>query len=214
MSFMNKMEQNPKIKKRIIMAKAPFVRMRLGILNYSIIANNCWGEIIYRDLHKPYLSPTVGMYFFSNDYIKFLKNLKHYLYEVELEEIPKEISKYRDSIEGDPIIGKLDDLEIIFVHCATFKEAKAKWERRIKRVNLNRLIVKFNDQNQFEYENLLEFEKLPYKNKIFVTCHKEYCISENCHYFAEEVRPGEVDDCSHLYKAINMHRYIKRLKKN
>jgi len=214
MSLINKIAQNPKFKKRLIIAKAPFVRMRLGILNYSIIANNCWGGMIYRDLHKPYLSPTAGMYFFSDDYIKFLKNLKHYLYESELVEISKDNSKYRDSIEGTPIMGKLDDVEIVFVHYPTFKEAKAKWERRIKRVNMNRLIVKFNDQNLFEYENLLEFEKLPYKNKVFVTCHKDYCISENCHYFAEQVRPGEVDDCAHLYKAVNMHKYMKKVRKN
>lgn len=44
--------------------------------NTSIICNNCFGGRISQDLGYPYNSPTVGLYFFYPDYIRFLKNCR------------------------------------------------------------------------------------------------------------------------------------------
>ena len=55
---------------------------RRGMLNntdFSIISNNCWGGHVYRRYNIPYLSPTVGLYFYAEEYITFLQNIDKYL---------------------------------------------------------------------------------------------------------------------------------------
>lgn len=42
--------------------------------------------------------------------------------------------------------------------------------RRIERINWDRLLIKFNDQNGCTREHVERFLNLPYKNKIFFTC--------------------------------------------
>lgn len=50
----------------------------------SIISSNCFAGRIMQDLGYQYNSPTLGLYFFAPEYIKFLQNLKYYLTESEL----------------------------------------------------------------------------------------------------------------------------------
>ena len=54
-------------------------RRRLKNKNFTIICDNCWAGKVYQELGLPYQTPFVGMFVFSPDYIKMLKNLKHYL---------------------------------------------------------------------------------------------------------------------------------------
>ena len=89
-------------------------QMKIKNTNFTIISNNCWGGIIYRNYHIPYQSPTCGLFFMAPEYIKFIYNIEKYTKEVEIIEIPIEESKYFDylqEIEYNGIIGKIDDLE-------------------------------------------------------------------------------------------------------
>ena len=70
-------------------------------------------------------------------------------------------------------IGRLDDVEIVFLHYKTKEEAIEKWNRRLNRVNYDNLIIKFSEQNLCDYEHLKAFEELSYKKKILFT-KKEY----------------------------------------
>ncbi|WP_250575514.1 DUF1919 domain-containing protein [Streptococcus macedonicus] len=54
-------------------------RRRLKNKNFTIICDNCWAGKVYQELGLPYQTPFVGMFVFSPDYIKMLKNLKYYL---------------------------------------------------------------------------------------------------------------------------------------
>ena len=54
-------------------------RRRLKNKNFTIICDNCWAGKVYQELGLPYQTPFVGLFVFSPDYIKMLKNLKHYL---------------------------------------------------------------------------------------------------------------------------------------
>ena len=45
----------------------------------SIISSNCFAGRIMQDLGMQYNTPTLGLYFFADDYIEFLSNLKYYL---------------------------------------------------------------------------------------------------------------------------------------
>ena len=54
-------------------------RKKLDNLNFSIIASNCVGTIIYHDLNLPFLSPTINLTIEMNDFVRFAENLKWYM---------------------------------------------------------------------------------------------------------------------------------------
>lgn len=155
---------------------------------FTIISNNCWGGMIYESYNLPKESPTVGLFFMADDYINFLKHLKGY-FAAELQFIKPEDSRWKnaDAARGDKRfgsypVGKLEisigggqteSIEIFFLHYHNEQEAKEKWERRIKRINWDKLLVKFNDQNGCTEEHIKAFDALPYKNKICFTV-KDY----------------------------------------
>lgn len=135
---------------------------------FTIISNNCWAGRIYQRYGLQYTSPTIGLLLFADDYIKFLSNLKYYL-SLDLKFISKKESRYYEHYtEKDKYypIGVLDDIEVIFLHYKSEKEAEEKWNRRKQRINWNNLIVKFNDQNLATEKNIRDFDNLPYKNKL------------------------------------------------
>lgn len=136
--------------------------------DFTIISNNCWGGRVYQRYALPYTSPTVGLMFYADEYIKFVSNLKYYL-DQELTFIPKTESKYYQYYkEKDKYypIGVLDDIEIVFLHYKSEEEARKKWNRRKARINWNNLIVKFNDQNRCTPEHIKAFDQLPYQHKV------------------------------------------------
>lgn len=160
-------------------------RRKLDNTNFTIISNNCWGGTVYEAYNLPKESPTVGMFFMADDYIKFISDLKGYI-NGALSFIYPEKSKWKDSpqVSSDRRfssypIGVLsngyDTIEVFFLHYHSEWEAKSKWERRIKRINWNKLLIKFNDQNGCTEKNLEDFCDLPFKHKIFFTC-KEWKI--------------------------------------
>lgn len=61
-------------------------------------------------------------------------------------------------------------IEVFFLHYHNEQEAREKWKRRIQRINWDRLLVKFNDQNGCTETEVNRFMELPFKNKIFFSC--------------------------------------------
>ncbi|MDE5789712.1 MAG: DUF1919 domain-containing protein [Muribaculaceae bacterium] len=142
----------------------------------SIISSNCFAGRIMQDLHLKYNSPTLGLYFMYPDYIEFLNNLEFYLKKAKLEF--KEHSKYPIGDERRaswshwyPIALLADKVEIHFLHYFSEKEAAEKWYKRAARVNLDRLFIIGMDQNLCTEEDIMQFDKLPYENKLFFSTH-------------------------------------------
>lgn len=155
-------------------------RKKLVTTDFTIISNNCWGGMIYETYGLPKLSPTIGLFFMASDYIIFLKDLKGYS-TGDIKFIKPEESKWvNDSlISGDSRFGSYpigvlsngkEELEVFFLHYNSENEAKDKWKRRCKRINWDKMLIKFNDQNGCTEKELNDFINLPYKNKIFFTC--------------------------------------------
>ena len=73
-----------------------FIR-RIGLKNrdFTIISNNCWGGFIYDIFGLKYQTPTIGTYFFSEDYVKFVNNLDYYL-GLDVKPLRFEDSKHKD----------------------------------------------------------------------------------------------------------------------
>lgn len=138
--------------------------------NFTIISNNCWGGMVYESYGLKKMSPTIGLYFMGSDYINFLENMDNYL-NMDLEFIELEESKWKNFLkEIDCPIGRLKDIEIFFLHYKDVKDVKEKWTRRCQRINRDKMIVKFNDQNGCTLDDVKRFLELPYRNKLFFTC--------------------------------------------
>ena len=155
---------------------AIFARCKNKNYTFSIISNNCWGGGIYQDLKIKYYSPTVGLFFYPDDYIMFLKDLKHNM-EAPVEFVEKskygQANRFRENEHYYPI-GVIDGkIEIHFLHYKTQEEALEKWIKRASRVNFDNLYIKMDDRDGCTLENIIEFDSLPYKNKIIFTS-KEY----------------------------------------
>lgn len=183
--------------------------------DFSIISNNCFGGKVYQYFDLPYTTPTVGLYFMAEDYIKFLKNLKHYL-SLELDFIPNEKSKNYNFFTEDSKkcpIGVLDDIEIIFLHYKTEKEAFEKWNRRKQRINWGNLIVKFNDQNNATLDNIKAFDNLPYENKLCFVANPIDNINSIIEFKEYNGKEYVLDDTNNWKNYIDIIDYLNKRKR-
>lgn len=141
-------------------------KRRIGLKNrtVSIISNNCGGGFITQHFGLKYYSPTEGLFFETNDYVKFVKNLKHYL-NTNPVFIAPETSKNIDYVKdtnyyGTYPVAKIDDIEVYFMHYKTQEEALSKWTRRSQRVNYDNLLAILFENETTTAEHLREFDEL------------------------------------------------------
>lgn len=170
------------IRLRIIAFKrkklSKFRRKKINKSKFTIISNNCWGGETYESYNLIKQSPTVGLFFWASDYIKFISDIKYYLNQ-SLEFIDPQESKYYDELKsthgyGNYPVARLDDIEIFFMHYSSKKQVLEKWNRRIKRINWDHILYKFNDQNGCTENDIKKFSKLPLKNKICFTVNDKF----------------------------------------
>lgn len=137
------------------------IRMKLTIKSkdFTIICNNCLAGVFYNDLGLKFRSPTINLFMYPSDFVKFCLNLKYYI-NVELTEVLQEKYNYP--------VGKLEDIEIYFMHYKSFQEAKQCWNRRKKRINFDNLFVIMVDRDNCSAKDIENFKKIKYK-KIFLT---------------------------------------------
>ena len=133
-------------------------KKKLKNKDISVIASNCNGALILHDLGVRFNSPFVNLWIKPKDYIKLLKNFDRYM-AADLSEI------FEDGITYP--IGKLDDISIYFQHYDSFEQAKETWDERKKRIDKTNLFVLFTDRDGCTYEDLVEFDSLPYNKVVF-----------------------------------------------
>jgi uncharacterized protein (DUF1919 family) len=139
---------------------------QFGEKEFVIISNNCWGAEIYKRLNKEYNTPFVGLFIVGPEYIRLLERFDHYM------SLPLQFTKgsvWFDSPIKYPI-GKLDDIEIHFVHYKNNEEAIDKWTRRLSRMkeigDRDKYYIKICDRDFTTPEMIQKFHSLPFKNKI------------------------------------------------
>ena len=157
---------------------APYERRNLRNKNFTIISNDCIAAGIYRKLGLNYTTPTIGLFFFAEDYIKFLENLEYYLKQTLTF---CKVSRHVDADSLFPLLTKArkknhypigllgNDVEIHFLHYLNEREAMNKWQQRVKRINFENLFIIYSDKYRFQEEYLDRFEKLPFEHKIFLS---------------------------------------------
>ena len=156
--------------------------------------------------------------FTAKDYIEFLSDLKGYI-NGKLIFINPEESRWKDApqVSGDKRFGTYpvgvlsngkNTIEIFFLHYHSEQEAREKWERRIKRINWDKLLVKFNDQNGCTETEVNRFIGLPYKNKLFFTCKEWPNLNGEGYTFIRQFPKHDFIMAS--YELFGKNRYIDR----
>lgn len=152
--------------------KSKINRLFINKDDFTIISNNCWGTFIYKKYGLAYNSPFVNLVIFAPDYIELLENFSIEILK-KLSFIKHTESKHKDELialgiyESDYPIGILDNkYELHFLHYPSAEDAEDKWLRRVKRMNLNKLVFKFSDGDLFEDSMAKRFDDLKFKNKV------------------------------------------------
>lgn len=65
------------LRNKYIRSTSNFRKRKINNIDFTIISNNCWGGLVYESYGLPKNSPTVGMFFMAEEYIKFVSNLKY-----------------------------------------------------------------------------------------------------------------------------------------
>jgi uncharacterized protein (DUF1919 family) len=150
-------------------------RWRLRHKDFSIISNKCWGAHVYQKLRRIYTTPFVGLFIPPSCYLTLLSDLKQYM-QADLAFVEKSrhdaVNKLREGRRLDYPIGLLGSaVEIHFMHFDSLEKARGTWERRKRRLcpQPKNLFFKFCDHDGASQDQLHEFDRLPYVNKVCFT---------------------------------------------
>jgi uncharacterized protein (DUF1919 family) len=206
-----KRKLNTLVKLTINRIKSPFkkrfYRSRLHNDDFTIIASNCIGAKIYQELGIEYNTPFVGLFIYAPCYIKLLKNLDFYL-RSEIKFIKK--SKYlnilnQNSSKHSYPIGLLaEDIEIHFMHYRNENEAKTKWERRKKRINMQNLFFTFTDRDCCNQSLIEEFDQMPFPDKVCFTA-QNYKNIKSTIWLPEYQGQNYVNDLYSEFEVLTRH---------
>lgn len=143
--------------------------MRLRNKRFSIVSSNCIGTKIYKEACLPYGTPFVGLFIHPPCYLELLRHLEVYLaMPIRFAAGSRYQSRYPEQIRYP--VGILGDgVEIHFVHYRDEAEARAKWERRMRRMNFGNLFVTFTDRDGCDQRMLEEFDAMPFAHKVCFT---------------------------------------------
>lgn len=150
-------------------------RLWLNQTNFSIISNNCWGTFIYKKYNLPYQSPFINLFIFSDDYLRLLQNFSPDILQT-IEFISHENSRHTEKLKerglfklGYPIGVIGEKIELHFLHYNNEKDAKQKWEDRVKRINYDKILFKFSYSKETSDNMIRQFDALPLQHKISFT---------------------------------------------
>lgn len=134
------------------------LKKRFNGSNPTIFCNTCIGGYIYHRLGLEFTSPTINLWFSSDDMVRFLASPNSY-FSADLKCIGTE--------NGHPVC-ELNDIVLHFNHYDSFASAKDDWERRKQRVNLNNCYAIIVDMSNTlnEKDKRLESLSTKYKNIV------------------------------------------------
>jgi len=129
---------------------------------WSIISNNCWAEPVYKQFQLGYNTPTIGVWFYADDYLAFLKDFR------ELVNQPiRFLDEPRTGKKPYPVGALSDVVDIQFMHFKSEDEAREKWARRAARLPANDddLRIRICDRDGLTQGHIEAFAALPFKHK-------------------------------------------------
>lgn len=146
-------------------------RVGLKCKDFSIISNNCTGGYVYQYYGVAYNTPTEGLYFSTEDYLKIIQRPNYYFkHEVELID-PKESVLAKSGKSINHPVGRIDDVEVYFLHYPDPNEALGKWYRRCSRINYKKLFFLLSETELMKDGHLQKF------SQIVDEGHKGVCLT-------------------------------------
>ena len=139
--------------------------------DFTLIARDCVGGVLYHQLGLKFLSPTINLFLSPEDFNCFCLNLKDYL-DGELKEHLCE-EKYPVGMLHPRKGSKLKPIRIDFMHYPSFEEAYRKWNERKERINWDNMFVVStfcypNETNKFNKKLVEDWNKIKYKKVVLV----------------------------------------------
>ncbi len=147
-------------------------KLKLKNKTPTIISSNCNGTFILHDLGLKFRTPTINLFFYPKDFIKFVENIDYYI-KIDIKEVQQKKINYP--------VGQIDDIKVYFKHYDSFEQAKKKWSDRCKRINKENMYIIMTDRDGCTYEDIKRFDDLKYKNKVIFT-NKEYKEIKSSYY--------------------------------
>lgn len=135
-------------------------RIGLRCTDFTIISNNCTGGYVYQYFGVPYKTPTEGLYFTTEDYLKLVERPEYYFkHEVKLID-SRDSSLAKSGKDIHYPVGLIDDVEVYFMHYPDPHEALAKWYRRASRMNFDKLFFLLTETELATEDHIGKFSKL------------------------------------------------------
>ena len=159
---------NPKIQK--VEAEEMFRNSNKN-QDFTLIARDCIGGILYHQLGLRFLSPTINLFFVPKDFNRFCLHLEDY--------ISSELVKLADSGADYPVglltpkKSSLKPVRVDFMHYESFEDAKNKWDERKTRINWDNIFVVSSFCYPVEVATLTpklieDWNKIKYKKIVLV----------------------------------------------
>lgn len=158
------------------------MKQQLRVKDFSILAQNCIGGVLYHDMGLPFLSPTVDLYFSAPDFVRFILELDRYL-KLELTMAWEETYP----------VGYLEDVKIHFMHYHTCAEARQAWERRKARIRQERILVLCTDMEDFTQDVFAQWKKITYP-KLLYTANAAFAAHPDTVLYPKYQSVGHVPD--------------------
>ncbi|MGK4197785.1 DUF1919 domain-containing protein [Fusobacterium sp. HC1336] len=109
---------------------------------------------------------------------------------------------------GYPVALLGDGVKIYFQHYDSREEAEEKWKLRSERINYNNIFIMSTERDMCSYEDLKNFDKLPYSNKVIFT-RKKYPEIKSSFYIKGFEDKKEVGVLFKYRNKILMKRYYE-----
>lgn len=103
----------------------------------SILANTCFGGLMYHRLGMEFTSPFINMWIAPSDFLKIVSDLDYYL-SMDLVYVR---NGWEQNLNREYPIMALGDVELLFNHYESVEQALTIWNRRLKRLNKNNIFV-------------------------------------------------------------------------
>ena len=135
----------------------------------TLITDDCTAAVLYNYLKLPFTSPFILLHIKEKEhFLKVCNDPEYYLNQT------LSLEREADYSRALPPIGRLGEgekaVQVMLFHYMDFTDAKCAWERRLNRVNYDRL---FCILPIYSEEDKHEFEKLKLRGKLGLTPNKE-----------------------------------------
>lgn len=150
--------------------------------DFTLIARDCIGGILYHQLGLKFLSPTINLFLTPRDFNLLCLHLKTYM-RGNLEEYHDESTSYPVGLLYPYKNITLPPIRIDFMHYDSYSEALQKWNIRKKRINYHNIYVissfcYIGETKTLSEDIVRDWNKIKYKKMVFVN--KKYGFDNEC----------------------------------